>query len=196
MFRLALLAGALAVAGGAPVRTDDKKDPQAKFEPRSKPGEGQKFLEAFVGDWEVSKTFHPRTGEPAKAKGTCRQTMVQDGRFLQSEFTFETDAGKTTGTGLIGFEPETGKFTSVWIDSRQTRMSFRQSEEKFDGKSIVLTGKALGEGAKGGRRSQTVTTLEDGGKRIVHRQSAIDDGKERLVMELVLTKKAEAKPAK
>src|SRR4051812_33443514 len=102
MSRLALLLALVAAAGGAPGRTDDKKDPQAKFEPRSKPGEGQKFLEAFAGDWDAAKTFHPRAGEPAKAKGTCRQTMVQDGRFLQSEFTFETDAGKTTGTGLIG----------------------------------------------------------------------------------------------
>lgn len=109
MFRLAL-AGALTLLSASHARTDDKKDPQAKFEPRSKPGEGQKFLEAFVGDWDVSKTFHPRTGEPAKVKGR---------------------AG-----------------------------------------------------------------LEDGGKRIVHRPSAIDDGKERLVMELVMTKKAEPKPAK
>ena len=194
---LAALTTALALAAAPqPDKPGDKKDPQAKFEPRSKPGEGQKFLEKVVGDWNVAKTFHPRAGEPAKSNGVCRQTMTHDGRFLRSEFTFETDAGKTTGTGLIGFEPETGRFTSVWVDSRQTRMSFRQSEEKFDGKKVVLVGKALGEGGKDGRRSQTVTTLEDDGKKIVHRQHAIDaDGKERLVMELVLTRKAGAPPA-
>jgi hypothetical protein len=172
---------------------DGKKDPQAKFEPRSKPGEGQKFLEQFTGDWNVAKTFHPRAGKPVQIKGECRQKMVQSGRFLQSDFTFTTDAGKTTGTGLIGFEPETGKFTSVWIDSRQTRMSFRQSAEKFDGKKIVLEGKELGAAAPA-RRSKTVTTLEDGGKRIVHRQYSIEaEGKERLVMELVLTRKPPGK---
>ncbi len=205
MIRFVLLASltsagfvSLSANSQPPAKSDDKKDPQAKFEPKSKPGEGQKFLEKFVGEWDVVKTFHPRTGEPAKSKGTCRQTMTQEGRFLESAFTFEGDAGKTTGTGLIGFEPETGKFTSVWIDSRQTRMSFRQAEEKFDGKKIVLVGKVLGEGGKDGRRSQTVSTLEDDGKKILHRQSAIDaDGKERLVMELVLTKKPDApKPVK
>ena len=192
---LALVACAALVGSSAPRGRSrrspaTRENPQAKFEPRSKPGEGQKFLEQFVGDWDVVKTFHPRNGEPVSSEGRCRQSMIQDGRFLQSEFTFESDAGKTTGTGLIGFEPETGKFTSVWIDSRQTRMSFRQSEEKFDGKKIVLVGKALGEEPKGGRRSQTVSTLEGDGKKIVHRQHAIDaDGKERLVMELVLTRK-------
>ena len=48
-----------------------KKDAQATFEPRSGPGAGQKLLENFVGDWDVAKTFYPRTGEPNRAKGEC-----------------------------------------------------------------------------------------------------------------------------
>jgi len=41
-----------------------------------------------------------------------------------------------------------------------------------------------------------VTRLEDGGKKIVHRQySPTPDGKERLVMELILTPAPPAKPA-
>src|SRR5882724_10121805 len=111
---LALVSFALSVplAASAQDKKDDKKDPQAKFEPKSKPGEGQKFLEKMVGDWDVVKTFHLRAGDPAKTLGECKQTMVQEGRFLQSDFTFNAASGKTTGTGLIGFEPETGRFTS------------------------------------------------------------------------------------
>ena len=169
-------------------KKDDKKDPLQSFEPKSKPGAGQKFLERFVGEWEVVKTFHPRKGEPVRATGECKQTMIHDGRFLQSEFTFRSEAGKTTGLGLIGFEPESGKFTSVWTDSRQTRMSLRQSEDKFDGVEIVLFGKEIG--GKEGRRSKTVTRLEDEGKKLIHRQFAVEAGAaDRLVMELVMTKK-------
>jgi hypothetical protein len=188
----AVLAAGLASGGAGQDKKDpppDKKDPQEKFEPRSAPGAGQKFLEKFVGEWDVVKTFHPRQGDPVRQTGTCKQVMVHGGRFLQSDFTFDGPGGKTTGTGLVGWESETGKFTSVWTDSRQTRMSFRQSEEKFDGEQIVLHAKELG-GAEG-RKSRTVTRLEDGGKTIVHRQyGAGPDGKERLVMELVLTRKA------
>jgi hypothetical protein len=169
---------------------EDKKDPQSTYEPRSKPGEGQKFLQKFVGDWDVDKTFHPRSGDPVRQKGECRQTMVHGGRFLQSEFTFRRGDEKTTGTGLIGFEPATGLFTSVWVDSRSTRMSFRQGREKFDGKQIVLHGRSLGEGGKKERVSRTVTRLDDNGRRIVHRQYTTGEGgKERVVMELVLTRK-------
>ncbi len=193
MFRFALLLAAIVAASTSaqpPAGKGDKKDPQAKFEPRSKPGAGQKFLEQFTGEWDVAKTFHPRAGKPVELKGECHQRMVQGGRFLQSAFTFGSGASATTGSGLIGFEPESGTFTSVWIDSRQTRMSFRQSKEKFDGTKIVLEGKELGV-EKPARRSKTVTTLEDGGKKIVHRQFVVAaDGTERLMMELVLTRKA------
>ncbi len=170
----------------------EQKDPQSGYEPRSKPGEGQRFLQKFVGDWEVAKTFFPRSGDPVRQKGECRQTMIHGGRFLQSDFTFRRGDEKTTGTGLIGFDPASGLFTSVWIDSRTTRMSFRQGQEKFDGKRIVLHSRSLGDDGKKGRVSRTVTHLEDDGRKIGHRQYTSDEvGRERLVMELILTRKDE-----
>jgi hypothetical protein len=69
-------------------------------------------------------------------------------------------------------------------------MSFRQGREKFDGKRIVLYGESLG-GDAGGRRSKTITELVENESKIVHRQFNIGgDGPERLVMELLLTRKS------
>jgi hypothetical protein len=173
------------------------KDPQSTYEPRSAPGAGQKFLEKFVGDWDVAKTFYSRAGDPARQAGECRQTMTHDGRFLRSEFVFGQGDTKTTGTGLIGFEADSGLFTSVWVDSRSTRMSLRRSTDTFNGQEIVLFSQSLQDGGgRESRRSRTVTRLEDGGRKIVHRQYAISpDGTERLMMELVLTRKADATPS-
>jgi hypothetical protein len=165
------------------------QDPQSKVEPRSAPGAGQKYLERFVGEWDVAKAVFPRTGEPNRSKGTCRQAMIQGGRLLQSEFTFGEGDRKTTGLGLIGFEAESGAFTSVWIDSRQTRMSHRRSRDKFDGSQIVLYSESLGDEGKEARRSKTVSKIEDGDKTIVHRQYPLGaGGEERLMMELVMTR--------
>jgi hypothetical protein len=67
-------------------------------------------------------------------------------------------------------------------------MSLRQSEDSFDGEQIVLYGKEIS--GKEGRRSKTITRLEAEGKRIVHRQYAVEAGApDRLVMELVMTRK-------
>jgi hypothetical protein len=167
------------------------KDPQSAIEPASDPGSGQKYLARFGGTWDVVKTFHPASGEPVRASGECRQELIHDGRFLRSEFNFTTGAGKTTGTGLIGFDPASGLFTSVWVDSRSTRMSMRQSREKFNGREIALHSAGL-EGGLDARPSRTSTRLEAGDTRIVHRQFGTGlDGKERLVMELVMTRKTD-----
>ena len=123
----------------------DKKDPQSTYEPRSKPSAGQKYLEKYVGEWSVIKTFYPRSGGPFKVLGECKQTMIHDGRFLRSAFVFDqAGSAKTTGLGLLGFEAGSGLFTSVWTDSRATRMSFRQSKDKFNGEEIVLSARRLG----------------------------------------------------
>jgi hypothetical protein len=186
-----LASAALAGAAGPPAR---HKDPQSSYEPRSAPGAGQKFLEKFGGDWQVVKTFHPRSGDPVRVKGQCRQTMIHGGRFLESEFVFHGPGGKTTGLGLVGFEADSGAFTSVWTDSRSTRLSLRRSRDRFNGKEIVLYSQSLQGGGKESRRSRTLTRLEDAGRKIVHRQyTSGPGGKERLVMELVMTRKAEAK---
>jgi Protein of unknown function (DUF1579) len=180
------------VGAGEPQAPAARKDPQASFEPRLSPGAGQKYLEAFVGEWDVVKTFYPRSGgEPSRTLGTCRQTMIHDGRFLQSEFVFEQGGRKTTGLGLIGFESQSGKFTTVWTDSRQTRMSIRQSREPFNGKEIVLVSHSLEEDGKGMPASRTVSRIEDDHRKIIHRQFTTGpDGKERVIMELAMTRKA------
>jgi hypothetical protein len=187
-FSLAI--GALIAAGQPP---EKRKDAQSAYEPRSRPGSGQKYLETFAGDWEVEKTFYPRTGAPAKTKGECHQTMIHDGRFLKSEFVFEQEGKRTTGLGLVGFDPESGQFTTIWSDSRSTRMSLRQSEEPFNGKEIVLHSRSIEKDAGGSRRSRTVTRMEANGDRIIHRQYTIAaGGQERLIMELSMTRKGKS----
>lgn len=177
-------AGAEKPAGAA------ARDPQSQFEPRSAPGRGQELLARMAGDWDVEKTLHPRNGDPVVSHGTCHQAMVHGGRFLQCEFTFPGADGATTGSGTIGFDAQTARFTSFWVDSRSTRVSVRQSEGSFDGgDAIQLVGRSLGDEASP-RRSRTESRLQDGDRVLTHRQWGIAaDGSERLVMELRLTRR-------
>jgi Protein of unknown function (DUF1579) len=178
---------ALAAIAQQPTPAEPKKDVQARSEPPSGPGAGQAFLKTFEGEWSVVRNFYPPSGgAPRSATGECTQNMVQDGRFLESEFTFHEDGQTTTGTGMSGFDPQTGFFTTFWYDSRSTRFSIRQSKEPFDGKQIVSLGGSHGQE----HTSRTVSFLEDGGKKLIHRQyNAGPDGKVKLLMELILTKK-------
>ena len=201
MKKLGTLAAVLAVSltGAASAAAQEsvtpaapKKDAQTRYEPPSGPGAGQAFLKTFEGDWTVERIFYPPSGgPPAKATGECTQKMVQDGRFLESDFTFhQTDGKTTTGTGISGFDPQSGLFTTFWYDSRSTRFSIRQSKEPFDGKQIVLYSVSLGASHGSEHTSRTVSYLEDGGRRLVHRQYNADaGGNEKVLMELIMTRK-------
>ena len=175
-----------------PVAAQDKpKDQQAAYDPQSAAGAGQKFLEKFSGDWTVEKIFHPRGGgDPVVTRGECHQAMIHDGKFLKSEFVFHDEGTNVTGTGLVGFEPASGLFTSVWADSHSTKMSIRQSKEPFDGSEIIMSSLPLANGVREARPSRNQTRLVDDGKKIIHQQFAINpDNTERLIFELILTKK-------
>lgn len=190
---LVIAASHLAVAQKPPAPAPAPvKDVHARYEPPSGPGAGQDYLKTYEGEWSVERNFYPPGGgPPSKATGECTQKMVQDGRFLQSDFTFHQDGKTTTGTGISGFDPQTGLFTTFWYDARSTRFSIRQSREPFDGKQIVLYSASLAASHGEERKSRTVSHLEDGGKKLIHQQFNQDaGGKEKLLMELIMTRKA------
>ena len=161
-----------------------------QYEPPNAAGAGQRLLAQFTGDWDVVKTFFPMKGKPIVTKAECKQYMIQDGKFLQSDFTFfNPDGTKSTGAGVSGFDPKTNRFTTVWYDSRQTTMSIRQSDGRFDGTNIVLWATPL-DPDHPGRRTVARAHLEEDGRLLLHRHFTIDDkGEERMVIELRMTRK-------
>jgi hypothetical protein len=161
-----------------------------QYEPPNAPGAGQKLLAQFVGNWNVIDTFFPTHGKPIVKKGMCKQYMVQDGKFLESDFTFfNADGTKSTGTGISGFDSKTNRFTTVWYDSRRTAMSIRQSDGTFDGKNIVLWSTSL-DTENPGRKTVARAHLEEGGRLLLYRHFLINNtGKERMIFELRMTRK-------
>jgi hypothetical protein len=192
LFR-SLLVAAMAISSLSLIAQKPQKPGEAQnsYEPRATIGAGQVLLAKFAGDWDVVKTFYPANGgAPVVTKGECRQVMVQDGHFLESNFTFfDRDGKKSTGVGVSGFDAQTNRFTTVWYDSRQTSMSIRQSDGTFDGKEIVLYATSL-DPDRPGRRTVARAHLEDDGRVLLHRHFLIEDnGKERMMIELRMTRK-------
>jgi hypothetical protein len=161
-----------------------------QYEPPNAPGAGQKLLAQFAGDWDVVKTFFPANGKPIVMKGTCKQYMIQEGKFLQSDFTFfNADGTKSRGTGISGFGSKTNRITTVWYDARQTTMSIRQSDGTFDGKNIILWTTPR-DPENPGRTTAARAHLEEDGRVLLHRHFVIDDkGEERMMIELRMTRK-------
>ena len=112
---VALATWVLIIAAGS---ATGQKDAQKTFEPRSSPGAGQRSSRSSQGTGASRRLFIlGRRAQPCG--GQCHQFMIHDGRFLQSDFVFQEGGKKTTGLGIIGFEPESGTFTSFWTNSRR-----------------------------------------------------------------------------
>jgi hypothetical protein len=163
---------------------------QNQYEPPNATGAGQSLLAQFVGEWNVVKTFFPMNGKPIVTKGTCKQYMIQDGKFLQSDFAFfNSDGTKSTGTGISGFDSKKNRFTTVWYDSEQTTMSIRQSDGTFDGEHVVLWATSF-DSEHPGRKTVARAHLEEDGRLLLHRHFMIDEkGEERMMIELRMTRK-------
>ena len=167
------------------------RDAQAKYEPPSGPGAGQQFLKTFEGEW---------TGR-AQLQSAQRRPSEQGDRRVHAE----DGAGRPVPRVRLHIPPGRQDhdwqrhqrlrradrlFTTFWYDSRSTRFSIRQSREPFDGKQIVLHSASLTASHGQERQSRTVSHLEDGGNKLIHQQFHQDaGGKEKLLMELILTRK-------
>ncbi|MGH9534933.1 MAG: DUF1579 family protein [Terriglobales bacterium] len=161
-----------------------------QYEPGNGAGAGQVLLAKFVGHWNVVDTFYVRRGKPIVTKGVCVQRMIKDGKFLESDFTFFNADGskKFTGTGISGFDPSSGRFTTVWIDSRRTQMSIRQSHGKFDGKHIVLWATSL-DREHPHRTTFARAHLEDNGRVLIYNHYFLTpSGKPRKMFEMYMTR--------
>ncbi|HYV37569.1 MAG TPA: DUF1579 family protein [Gemmataceae bacterium] len=184
-----LLCVALVAAGLLAVAESPAQDTKATPAPQGgKDMTAKEFMAKLVGDYNVVRVFYGTTPDaPKKMNGTCKQFMSYN-NFLFSEFSFGEGDAKITGLGILGYQEDTGLFISNWLDSRQTKMSIRQSKQKFDGKQIELaTGVAKLD--KSARTSRTITVFEDDGKKVWHRQWNMVNDKEQLWMELHMTRK-------
>ncbi len=89
------------------------------------PGEEHKKLAEMAGDW-TCKVEDFSSGQPMTSDGTCKFTMIMDGRYLMQEFTGNMMGAEFKGMGLTGYNNQTKKFQEIWIDSMGTAIYFAE----------------------------------------------------------------------
>lgn len=193
-FKRCLFAGLLAAMVALLAAQQTKKTPNPyqsrnQYEPSSPAGAGQKLLQQFVGDWTFVDTFYGANGHTRVTNGTCKQTMIEGGKFLESDFTFmPANRPQYTGMGISGFDPATNKFTTLWIDATRPVMSIRQSDGTFDDKNIVLISTSLDPDAVG-RKTIARAHLDAQGRLVYDHMLVNPDGSEQKMFEILFTRK-------
>lgn len=111
-----------------------------------------------LGVWEAEIEIRPTPGaEPFRQKGSTTNRII-GGRWLIVDHRAETGY---EGHGVYGWDPATGKYTGVWVDSMQSAIA--RSEGTWDAATRTMT--FITETTHQGRPvryREVIRTLEDG----------------------------------
>jgi len=102
------------------------------------PGPGHKYLDQFVGKWDVVVRAWMDVGKPPmESKGTCDARWIMDGRFVYTEMTGQLMGMPFKGVDLIGYDNYKKRYVISHVDNMGTSIS--TGEGKLDLSKQVMT---------------------------------------------------------
>jgi hypothetical protein len=156
------------------------------------PGKNHVLLKKYAGDWDVEvKAWSKPGAEPMMSKGSMKNQLLFEGRFLKSEFEGMMGGQKFMGLEVIGYDLFQNKYFTVWIDSWSTAYVTTRGVLDASGKVLTETGD-WPDPMTGGKQMQkvkNVTTFMEDGKYKFEMFMVMPDGKEVKSMELLATRK-------
>jgi hypothetical protein len=152
------------------------------------PGAPHKLLARMAGSWSTRiKTWMGPDSPPVESKGTSEQKMLLDGRFLQQVFTGEM-MGLYNGIGFTGYNNQTRKYVSTWMDSMSTGIMVFEGTAAADDKTITQTSQ-FEDPVRGPMQWRTVTRIVDDNTFLFEMYGTVKGAKEEKMMEITYTRK-------
>ena len=169
-----------------------KMDMQAIMEVYKKlatPAATHKRLASLAGKWTTKTTawMNPDT-PPMESTGTCEQKMLLGGRYLQQTYTSKMMGSPFTGINLIGYDNQTKKYVSTWIDSMSTGIYYFEGTASADGKTITQES-SYDDPVRGPTVWRSVTRIVDDNTLEYEMYLTSKEGKEEKMMEMTVTRK-------
>ena len=156
------------------------------------PGEPHKFLAKFAGSWNAAIKIWSEPDKPAQeAVGACERNMILGGRYLHEEFVGEMNGSPFTGIGFTGYNNQTKRFISTWMDTMGTNILFFEGKEGGDGQSIVLESQAQ-DPVRGTMKWRETARIVDDNTNIFELSGADSSGKQ-YQMHITYTRKSAEK---
>ena len=153
------------------------------------PGRPHAMLAEMTGSWHtVTQHFMTPGQPPVESEGACEQTMVLDGRYLQQEFQGDMMGAPFTGIGITGFDNQSQKYVSTWIDSMSTRIFYFDGTADAEGRTITQECRTE-DPIKGPMTWRSVTRILDRDTHEFEMYGTDKSGKEEKMMAIRYTRK-------
>jgi hypothetical protein len=173
-------------------KKEGKMDMQAMMDLYQKlgtPGAPHKLLASMAGSWIAKvKSWMEPDKPPMESAGASERKMLFDGRFLQEKFTGEMMGSPFNGIGFTGYDNNTKKYVSTWMDSMSTGILFFEGTADAGGKTITQKSR-YNDPVKGPAEWRSVTRIVDDNTEIFEMYNSVKGGKEEKMMEITYTRK-------
>jgi len=179
------------VVGDQEMSAQDKKMTEQMMK-YGTPDKNHELLKKFVGDWDVDiSTWQDPMAKPQMSKGTAKNTLILDGRYLKSSFEGAMGDMKFQGLEIIGYDLIKKMYTTFWVDSMSTSFMVTTGTLNTAGNVLTETGMSPDPMTDGKmmQKFKNVTTFISDGKYKFEMFMVMPDGKETKGMELVYTRK-------
>jgi hypothetical protein len=154
------------------------------------PGENHKYLEYFVGDWEVNvKMWMTPGAEPEVSKGENKAKLILGGRYLESTYKGTMMGMPFEGLSITGYDNFKKEFVTLWLDTAGT--GIYQTAGTLDKASKTRTETGLWDDIMTGGKTKVrwVTKVNDDNSYIFVMYGTDPTGKEFKSGEIVYTRK-------
>jgi hypothetical protein len=153
------------------------------------PGEPHNVLAKLEGSWTTRSRGWMEPGKPpVESIGTCEQKMILDGHYLRQEYTGDMMGQPFTGINILGYDNQSGKYESVWIDSMSTGIFYFVGPASKDGKTITQEC-SYDDPVKGPSVWRSVTRIKDDNTLEFEMFITPKGGKEEKMMEMTVVRK-------
>ena len=167
----------------------DMQDMMNLYAKLAAPGEPHKRPASLVGTWNTTtKEWMDPNQPPEESTGSCKQTMVLGGRFLQQECTGTMMGQPFNGMGVTGYGNHTKKYMATWMDSMGTALYCFEGTAGDDGKTITMESH-YDDPMGGPMKLRAVTKPIDPNTEIFEMYGTDKSGQEMKMMEIRYTRK-------
>ncbi len=172
--------------------TPDQKKMMEQMEKYGTPGKEHELLKRYVGEWDVDiSSWQDPMAKPEKSKGTMKNTLLFEGRYVKCNFEGMMGPMKFQGLEVIGYDLFKKVYTTFWVDSWSTAFMVTTGTLDMAGNVLTETGMSPDPMTDGKtmQKFKNVTTFLGDGKYKFEMYMVMPDGKEMKGMEMVCTRK-------
>lgn len=146
----------------APVKQQLTLEKKAKKTEGSTPSisDQHDILGMMAGRFRAEARIYPAPGvDPIESRGMTISELIMGGRFLQTKFKGDMNGRSFEGMALDGYDVDSGKHRSVWIDSMGTAIQTFEGTADKTGRVLTLFSESVDPESGKTKTTKGVTTI-------------------------------------